>query len=172
MHLRRLLKFLTLPIAALVTMIVMAGSAGAQPHSPTESQNLARIQAGFDAWRDGTGSVFDSLADDATWAVLGNTVVSGVYTKPDLQTQVLAPFNARLVDGRLTPTVRALYADGDTVIAYFEADGVALDGLPYHNVYTWILQMQDDEITRVDALLDSIAFNDLWHRVQPVSPQS
>lgn len=61
--------------------------------------------------------------------------------------------------------MRHLYADGDTVIAFFDASATARDGLPYHNTYTWYLHMRDGRITAVEALLDSVAFNDLWHRV-------
>lgn len=153
-----------------VAMIVvffgaLIGTGTAHAETPAEAQNIARVQQGFDAWRAGTGSVFDLLTDDATWEVLGNTPVSGVYpNKAELQQKVLDPFNARLSDG-LKPTVRHLYADGDTVIAFFDASANARDGVPYHNVYTWYLHMRGGRIIAVEALLDSVAFNDLWHRV-------
>lgn len=152
-------------VAAVIGLV--AGTARAQANTPTEAQNVERVHEAFEAWRAGTGSVFDLLAPDATWEVLGNTPVSGLYTsKADLQQQVLDPFNARMAGG-LTPTVRHLYADADTVIAFFDATGTARDGLPYRNTYTWYLHLRDGRITAVQAQLDSVAFNDLWNRVSP-----
>ena len=59
--------------AAVFFMMGCAGSGTAS--ATTEADNLARVQAGFDAWAAGTGTVFDLLSDDATWEVLGSTPV-------------------------------------------------------------------------------------------------
>jgi ketosteroid isomerase-like protein len=66
----------------------------------------------------------------------------------------------------LKPTLRKLYADGDTVIAFFDASGVALDGEEYANTYAWFLEMRDGEIVKAFAFFDSIEFDDLWRRVE------
>ena len=58
----------------LVAMVMLIGPvpfAAAGPYTPTESRNLAIIQAGFDKWRAGTGSPVDSLAPDGTFEVTG-----------------------------------------------------------------------------------------------------
>ena len=68
---------------------------------------------------------------------------------------------------RLVPTVHRLYADGDTVIAYFDARGVARDGQPYVNTYAWILRMQVGQIVEAQAFFDAPTFDDLWRRVSP-----
>ena len=120
-----------------------------------EKRNKQLIQASFDAWQKGTGGVFDLLAADAEWTIVGNA--------PDV---VINPFNARL-SSRLVPTVRALYADDDTVIALFDAEGMARDGKPYQNTYTWYLQMRDDKIVNAIAFFDTIEFTDFWNRVHP-----
>ena len=78
--------------------------------------------------------------------------------------EVIRPFNARMSVG-LKPTIRRMYADGDTVIVFFDASGTAKDGVPYANTYAWFLQLQDGKITNASALFDSIAFNELWKRV-------
>ena len=79
---------------------------------------------------------------------------------------VIKPFNARL-SKRLMPTVRGLYADGDMVIAFFDAEGTARDGKPYKNTYTWYLQMSDGRIVNVVAFFDTIEFTDFWTRITP-----
>lgn len=146
-----------------------AAPSGAEPQNTSEDQNLATIKSAVDAWRAGTGSPFDKLSPDATWTIVGNSVVAGTYhRKADVQDRVLTPFNARLSHG-LVPTVNSIYSDGNTVIALFDADATARDGLPYHNSYAWFMRMRDAQIIAVTAFFDSIAFNDLWLRITPAT---
>ena len=79
---------------------------------------------------------------------------------------MIRPFNARMSQG-LKPTIRNLYAEGDTVIIFFDASGVARDGQPYANTYAWFWEMRDGRVVKAHAFFDSIAFNDFWQRVQP-----
>lgn len=159
---------LRLPLIALLTVFLASqatGMATAQPHDEVESRNLATVQRGFDAWRAGTGSPYDALAADAMWEIVGNSAVSRVYTsKEDFLAAVIRPFNSRMSQ-RLVPTIRDIYADGDTVIVFFDAEGTALDGIPYRNTYSWFLTLSQDTIIRASAFFDSIAFDDLWERV-------
>ena len=80
--------------------------------------------------------------------------------------EVIRPFNARMSVG-LKPAIRNIYADGDTVIVFFDASGTARDGKPYANTYAWFLDMRDGKVVKASAFFDSIEFNDLWSRVQP-----
>ena len=131
-----------------------------------EARNKKVIQAGFDAWKDGTGSPFDLLAPDATWTIVGNASVSKTYkSRQEFLDLVISPFNARL-SRRLVPAVRGLYADGDMVIALFDAEATARDGKPYRNTYTWYMRMRDGKIVEVIAFFDTIEFTELWTRVK------
>jgi ketosteroid isomerase-like protein len=67
----------------------------------------------------------------------------------------------------LEPTVRGIYADGDMVIALFDAEGTARDGRSYKNTYTWYLQMRDGQIVNVVAFFDTIVLTDFWTRINP-----
>jgi ketosteroid isomerase-like protein len=132
-----------------------------------EARNKATIQAGFEAWKNGTGSPYDALADDATWEIFGNSTVSRIYTsKEDFLGVVIRPFNARM-SSRLIPSIRKMYADSDTVIVVFNAEGLARDGNPYRNNYAWFLQLRENQIVRASAFFDSFAFNDFWLRLTP-----
>jgi ketosteroid isomerase-like protein len=82
--------------------------------------------------------------------------------------EVIRPFNARMREG-LRPTVRSLHADGDTVIIFFDAKGVARDGKVYANTYAWFWEMRDGRVVKAHAFFDSITFNDLWRRVPPAA---
>ena len=132
-----------------------------------QERNRKLIQEGFDAWRDGAGGVFDLLAEHAKWTITGNSPVSRTFTsRQEFLDVVINPFNARL-SSRLIPSAPALYADGDTVIALFDAQGTARDGKPYRNTYSWYMQMRDGKIVNATAFFDTIEFTDFWNRVQP-----
>jgi ketosteroid isomerase-like protein len=133
----------------------------------TETQNKQKIEAGFEAWRTGTGSPFDLLADDAAWTIVGNSPVSRTFhSKQEFMDVVITPFNKRL-SKPLRPTVRDIYTDDDTVIAFFDAEATALDGKLYRNTYAWFMQMRGGKIVRVTAFFDTIEFTDFWKWIVP-----
>ena len=132
-------------------------------HSTEANKQL--VQAAFDRWRAGTGNPFELLADDAAWTITGNSLASRKYeTKEAFMEAVIRSFGAR-VTKPLVPTMRDLYADGDTIIALFDAETMAKDGKPYRNTYAWFMQMRDGKIIKVTAFYDAVAFDDLWKRV-------
>ena len=133
----------------------------------SEKSNKQLVAEAFDAWAAGTGGVFDLLAEDADWTIVGNSVASGTYpTREAFISTVITPFNARM-SSPLVPSVRALYADGDTVVALFDASATVRDGSRYDNTYAWFLTMREQRIVSAVAFFDSVEFNDFWARVQP-----
>ena len=165
------------------TVAVAFAIMGASPMSTTpapappsgvsqEETNRNLVRAGLQAWAERTGSPYDLLADNASWTITGNSLAAKTYpSKEAFMAEVIRPFNARMRTP-LTPKVRNLYSDGNTVVAFFDAEGTALDGKPYRNTYAWILELSDGKIVRANAFFDSIAFDDLWRRVQPPPPRA
>jgi ketosteroid isomerase-like protein len=155
---------------ALVAAIVTASSMGGldMAHADDiEQHNRTIVQRSFDAWSAGSGSPYQLLADDATWTITGNSAASKTYPgKEAFLSEVIRPFNARMSVG-LKPSIRNMYAEGDTVIVFFDAKGTARDGREYANTYAWFLDMREGMIVRAFAFFDSIVFDDLWQRVQP-----
>ncbi|MGD9892057.1 MAG: nuclear transport factor 2 family protein [Dehalococcoidia bacterium] len=132
-----------------------------------EATNKATIARAFDEWAAGTGGPYALLADDATWTIVGTSPMSRRYnSRQEFLDQVIDPFNARMASP-LVPTVRALYADDDWVIALFDAAGTARDGRPYTNTYSWYLRLRDGRIVEAIAFFDTIAFTDFWQRITP-----
>ena len=137
--------------------------------SATEA-NRRIVTEAFERWQAGTAPITDLFAPDMTWRIEGRSVVSKAYgTKQQFIDEVLAPFGARFSGGEpfRPTTIRAVYADGDTVIVLWDGRGIATDGLPYENSYAWFLTVRDGAVVDGTAFYDSIAFNDLWTRVQP-----
>ncbi|WP_249730038.1 MULTISPECIES: nuclear transport factor 2 family protein [unclassified Chelatococcus] len=144
---------------AAFTPVALANSAG--------KENKAIVQRAFDAWAAGTGSPYDLLADNVTWTIAGNSLASKTYpSREAFLNGVIRPFVARMSVG-LKPAIKDIYTDGDTVIIHFDAAGTAKDGKPYVNTYAWFLDMDGGKIVKATAFYDSIAFNDLWTRVEP-----
>jgi uncharacterized protein len=139
----------------------------AQAKDQIETRNKAAVQAGFDAWSAGTGSPYDLLADDASWTIVGRSAASKTYpSKEAFMSQVFRPFNARMKVA-LKPTIRNMYAEGDTVVVFFDASGTARDGKPYANTYAWFLDLRAGKIVKAFAFFDSVVFNEFWERVKP-----
>lgn len=154
--------------AAGLVMAAFAPAALAQSVAD-EAGNKATIQRAFDAWASGTGSPYDLLADDATWTITGNSLASKTYpSRAAFISEVIRPFNARMSVG-LKPTIRNIYADGNTVIVFFDAEGTTRDDKPYRNTYAWFLDLKDGKVTNASAFFDSVVFNDFWERVVPVA---
>lgn len=148
-------------------LLVAAQGAKAQASANQQKRNRALVQQGFEAWRAGTGSPYDLLAEDVQWTITGNSAAGRTYpSREAFMREVIRPFNARM-RSRLVPSVRRLFAEADTVIAFFDAEGTARDGQPYRNTYAWFLDMRDGRIVRAHAFFDSIAFDALWQRVTP-----
>ncbi|MDX2211073.1 MAG: nuclear transport factor 2 family protein [Sphingopyxis sp.] len=153
--------------AIALAAVTMTAKAAAQ--TSQADANRATIARAMDAWAAGTGGPYDLLAADAVWTISGNSLASKTYpSKEAFMRKVIRPFNARMKE-RLIPSVHALYVDGDTVVAHFDAEGTARDGQPYVNSYAWILTLKNGQIVRAVAFFDAKAFDDLWTRVSPVS---
>lgn len=161
------MRRLVLTGIASVAAMAIGMSVSAQSSAPDPGRNKATVERAFAAWKDGKGSPYDLLADDVAWTIVGRSVASKAYASREaFMRDVIRPFNARMSTG-LRPDVREIYAEGETVIVFFDARGTARDGKPYENTYAWFLTMQNDRIVRAFAFFDSLAFNDLWTRVSP-----
>jgi hypothetical protein len=141
------------------------------PDTHTEA-NRETIRKAFDAWSDGTGVIADVFASDLVWRIEGHSLASKEYgDKQQFIDEVLAPFGARFTtsDPFRPIRIRAIYADGDTVIVLWDGRGIATDGQPYENSYAWFMRMRGGQVVDGTAFYDSISFNDLWTRVEPAT---
>ena len=121
--------------------------------SETE-QNRAAVRAAFEAWAAGTGSFTDLLGEDAEWTIAGSG--PSAQTFPDRQAfldHAYGPIAEHFVSP-MTPVVRGLYADGDTVIVLWDGAAAMTDGQTYRNRYAWFFKMRGGKVVRATAFLD------------------
>lgn len=132
--------------------------------------NRATVRRAFEAWQDGSSPITEVFSPDMVWRIEGHSVASKEYaTKQEFIDEVLAPFAARFpADAPFRPVaIRGVYADDDVVVVLWDGHGVAIDGEPYDNTYAWIMTMRDGLVVDGTAFFDSVAFDELWTRVQP-----
>lgn len=132
-----------------------------------EENNKALVRASFDRWREATGGPFELLAEDVEWTIVGSSPLARIYrSKQEFIDAVIAPFNARMAKP-LVPSIRSIFADGDTVIILFDAEATVIDGKPYRNTYTWYFQIKESKVTKAIAFFDNRDFDEFWNRVAP-----
>ncbi|MEU7825976.1 nuclear transport factor 2 family protein [Catellatospora sp. NPDC049111] len=163
--------------AIVFSMVVIAGPAAASAAPPSQTARAACVEtdraavaAAFDAWQRGTAPITDVFAPEMTWRIEGQTLVSQEFgSRQEFIDKVLAPFGARMSTTEPFRPVRvqAVICDGNDVVVLWDGRGTANDGKPYENTYAWFLKMKDGKVVDGTAMFDSIAFNDLWNRVQP-----
>lgn len=138
-----------------------AQAASTLPGTDIAAGNQALVRAAFDAWAAGTGSVFGLLREDVTWTVAGRSPVSGTYpSRGEFLTRAVQPITARLATP-IVPRLHHLVAQGDTVVAVFDGAATARDGREYRNSYAWHMVLEDGQIVRVMAFLDTCALQAL-----------
>lgn len=155
-------RFITLSSIFLMFSLTIS----AQNNKKMET-NKKLVQSYFQKWATGTGSFFDLLDDKVNWTISGNSSLSKTYTsKKQLLDEVIDPLNERLAK-RIVPTVRAIYEDGNTVIAIWDGAATATDGKAYNVSYAWFMEMSNQKIIKVTAFLDTLDFEEIFERIKP-----
>lgn len=129
------------------------------------SSSKQLIEDAFAAWARGEGSVFDVLADDATWTITGTSAIAKTYTsRLQFMTETLGVMGSRLAEP-IRVTVERVIGDGDTVAVVWRGHAMANDGKPYDNHYCWVMRVADGKVVDVLAWFDSPTLTNLIERV-------
>ena len=120
--------------------------------------NRAAVRDAFATWAEGRGSVFDLLADDATWTIPGSTPGAGAWRGHQAYVDAaVTPLFDRLA-APAHPELIGLWADGDEVIVRWRQDTPLKAGGSYRNDYAWFFTMRGGKVTAVTAFLDLPAY--------------
>ena len=140
-----------------------AGAAGSPLHPATQ---MRLVRDAFDAWSNGSGSIYELMDDDAAIVVAGTSPHSGTFGKQVFLRDVAAPFMARFAVPP-APRLRDLWSNKRGVVAAADATGTRRDGQPYANAYVFIFDFRDARVVQVTEFLDLAAFERVWDGVVP-----
>jgi ketosteroid isomerase-like protein len=101
-----------------------------------------------------TAAIVAAYADDGRVVTMGDTLISGVYTKPQIAAVAGAILQA--FPGRLQFTIHSMTAEADRVAVEAESSGVHASGKPYNNHYHFLFTVRDGKITGVKEYLDTM----------------
>ena len=146
--------------ALLLASALLSVPAHAQA-SDMAARNEAIVRQAFDKWAEG-GNVFaELLAPDVRWTIPGSGPVAGTYIGlKDFVERASAPLVSRLATP-IVPTVRHIWAIGDTVIIRFDGSATTTSGAPYANQFVWIFRMSNGVVTEAEAFLDLAAYQEV-----------
>ena len=117
-------------------------------------RNKKRTQDYFDALNRGDKDVLiDIFADDGVIEVMGNTLVSGTFTKEqilNLANTVLDTFPEGL-----RYEVKTVVAEGEHVAVEAASRGVLASGQLYENQYHYLMRWRDGELVHAKEYADT-----------------
>lgn len=148
------------------TAIGFAGASDQSASQVREQRNKAAVTAAFDQWAAGGTGFFDEmLSPDVVWTIEGSSPSAGEYRgRKDFVERAVRPFASRL-SVPVRPVAKQVWADGDHVIIHWQGEGMARDGVPYRNSYSWIFRLEDEKAVEVTAFLDLAPYDDVLRRV-------
>jgi hypothetical protein len=127
------------------------------------AENKKLMQDAFAAWSRGDGAaVFNLLADDVHWTVIGSTSISRTYpSKKAFVDGAVKQMNEKLA-GPIQATVRNILADGDTVAVQWEGRSTGKNGTIYNQTYCWVMRLENGKVREGTAYLDTELITQLF----------
>ena len=117
-------------------------------------ENKKRTLAFFDAiQRADAAAIADTYADDGRVVTMGNTLISGTRSKPEIRQFAGGVLEA--FPGGLTYTIHNMTAEEDRVAVEASSEGTHVSGAPYRNHYHFLLTWRDGELVELKEYMDT-----------------
>jgi ketosteroid isomerase-like protein len=117
-------------------------------------ENKAIARRFFDAINRGdSAAVVDTYAEDGCLETMGKTLISGVFSKQQIQAAAGQIFLAFPTGLRFT--IHGIAAEGDRVAIEAESFGEHASGKTYNNHYHFLMTLRDGKIVRFKEYLDT-----------------
>jgi len=122
----------------------------------TAPENKQLLQSIFAELAKGNSTpLLDSMADDFTWIITGNTRWSRRYEgKQTVLKDLFGPLRARLVLPIIVVAHRII-ADGDCVVVEARGKNTTRDGIPYNNTYCYVFTLANGKLREMTEYFDS-----------------
>jgi len=122
------------------------------------NKNLARELVAAMS-RGDTRWLLDHYADDAEVWTMGNTLISGKYTKAQVAGFADSIFEA--FPRGIAFTIHGMVAEGDTVAMETESLGEHVSGRRYNNFYHMLVKFRDGKIVLLKEYMDTELVTDV-----------
>jgi len=99
-------------------------------------------------------AVLDTIADDATWFVLGGTYFGETLNKELLRKSMRAVGVG--VPGGLNLKISRIIAEGDNVVIEAEGNAPTAGGKTYRNKYVWVLTIRNGKVVEGREFMDTL----------------
>jgi ketosteroid isomerase-like protein len=109
--------------------------------------------------RSDTQWFLDNYADDVIVWTMGNTLISGKYSKDQVAGFADSIFDA--FPNGIKFTIHSMIAEGDTVAMETESLGAHVSGMSYNNFYHMLVKFRDGKITLLKEYLDTEMVTDV-----------
>ncbi len=98
---------------------------------------------------------FESLSEDATWTIIGDTVLSRKYTKGQLLTDMIPLLSTFKEPAKMS--VYEIIGEGERAVVVAKVVGVGPHGPYVQDPYCFVLRTRGDQVTEIVEFLDTVA---------------
>lgn len=98
---------------------------------------------------------FQSLSDDATWTIIGDTPLSKHFTKDRLLTEMIPMLSTFKEPAQMS--VYEIIAENDRAVVIAKVEGVGPHGPYRQDPYCFVLRIRDGRICEIVEYLDTVA---------------
>ncbi len=129
-------------------------------HASLERDNKQRVETFFAAMNRGdAAALVAAYADDGYVQTIGNTLISGRFTKAQISAAAGAIFENFPQGIRFT--ISAMTAEGERVAVEAESDGMHISGKRYRNQYHFLFRFRDGELVTLKEYMDTERVTDV-----------
>ena len=122
--------------------------------------NKALVRRFFEAMNTGdTAGILESYAEDGYVQTMGNTLISGVYSKDEIKGFADGIYEA--FPQGLSFTIVGITAEGDRVAVEAESSGQHVSGEAYNNFYHFLFIIRDGKVASMKEYLDTELATDI-----------
>lgn len=98
---------------------------------------------------------FDTLSNDATWTIIGDTPLSKSFTKATLLSDMIPMLSTFKEPAQMA--VSYIIAEGDRAAVIASVKGVGPYGAYVQNPYCFVTRVKDDKVVEIVEFLDTCA---------------
>lgn len=126
----------------------------------SSERNKQLAQSFFTALNRGdVPAILDAYADDGYCLTMGNTLISGKFSKAQIAQSAGAIFE--VFPSGIHFTIKAMTAEDDRVAVEAESEGQHVSGVTYRNQYHFFMRFRDAKLIEFKEYMDTEAVTEM-----------